>query len=323
LGTIADVVQLTGENRVLAVHGLRALPASRHPGIRALLESAQLTGEELDAYHVGFVLAPRLNASGRMGHARLAVELLTDVEPRRAKQIADYLNRQNTERQKVERAITAEAVETVTTRGLDSPEKRVIVLASENWHGGVIGIVASRLVERFARPAVLVAFNAKGGQGSARSIPGFHMRDALAACSEHLLSFGGHAMAGGLRIERERMDAFAAAMADYAEKNISSEQLAATLKIDAETTLPALSYNVVAHLERLGFVRHIFRSLSTRPDVFGRKGTSSWLSCNSKSGSRPKTRSASWPGAATCWERKASTYWRPAPGLKARRVTCC
>ncbi len=251
LGTIADVVPLIGEHRVLAVHGLRALPASSHPGIRALLESAQLTGEELDAYHVGFVLAPRLNACGRMGHARLAVEMLTDVQPRRAKQIADYLNRQNTERQKVQRAITAEAMDIVTARGLDSPDSRVIVLASEDWHGGVIGIVASRLVDRFARPAVLVAFNRQGGQGSARSIPGFHMRDALAACSEHLLSFGGHAMAGGLRIERERIDAFTAAMADYAEKNISPEQLAPTLRIDAETTLAALSYNVVAHLERL------------------------------------------------------------------------
>jgi len=251
LGTIADVVPLIGENRVLAVHGLRALPASRHPGIRALLEATKLTETELDAYHVGFVLAPRLNACGRMGHARLAVELLTEVQPRRAKQITDYLNRQNAERQKVEQAMTAEAIDLVAARGLDGPQARVIVLASENWHGGVIGIVASRLVECFARPAVLVAFNGQDGQGSARSIPGFHMRDALAACSRHLLSFGGHAMAGGLRIKRDRIEDFAAAMTDYAREHITSDQLAATLRIDAETTLSSLNYNVVSHLQRL------------------------------------------------------------------------
>ncbi|MCK4602092.1 MAG: single-stranded-DNA-specific exonuclease RecJ, partial [Phycisphaerae bacterium] len=225
LGTIADVVPLLGENRVLAVYGLRGLPATKHVGLRALIASARLTGEKLDAYHVGFVLAPRLNACGRMGHAQLAVELLTNAPEARAKKIADYLAKQNTKRQRVERAITEQAVEMIETRGLDDPANRAIVLACEDWHSGVIGIVASRIVGRYHRPAVLIAVNAAGGQGSARSIAGFNMRDALEACGEHLISFGGHAMAGGLRIEQGKIDTFSEAMLQYAGENISDQQL--------------------------------------------------------------------------------------------------
>jgi single-stranded-DNA-specific exonuclease len=251
LGTIADVVPLVGENRSLVVYGLRGLPHTHHPGLQALLRSARLNGERLDAYHVGFLLAPRLNACGRMGHARLAVELLTDAPTPHAVKIAEYLEKQNAERQKVERAITAEAAEMVLARGLDGPAHRAIVLTSETWHGGVIGIVASRLVERFHRPTVLIVLSANGGQGSARSIPGFHMRDALAACASHLSSFGGHAMAGGLRIDRRCVGDFAAAFTDYAAAHVEVEQLQPTLRLDAEARIPALSYPVVEHLSRL------------------------------------------------------------------------
>ena len=252
LGTIADVVPLLGENRVLATYGLRGLAATQHVGLRALIESASLGGEKLDAYHVGFVLAPRLNACGRMGHARLAVELLTGASPERSREIAAYLDRQNTERRRVEKAITDEAVEQVVSGGLADGDHRAIVLASESWHGGVIGIVASRLVSRFARPAILIAVGADAcGQGSGRSIPGFHMRDALAACGEHLVSFGGHAMAGGLRIGPGRIDAFAAAFVAYANERIGDEQLAGALHVDAETTLAALSFQTVEHLARM------------------------------------------------------------------------
>jgi single-stranded-DNA-specific exonuclease len=252
LGTIADVVPLIGENRTLASFGLRALPGTRHPGLRALLESADLAGEQIDAYHVGFMLAPRLNAAGRMGHARLAVELLTDASAEQSRSIAAYLNTQNAERQKVERAIAAEAAQMVADQGLDAPDNRIIVLASENWHGGVIGIVASRMVEKFGRPAILVAFNGDGGQGSGRSIPGFHLRDALAACSRHLRSFGGHAMAGGLRIDRDRIEAFGAEIAEYARRHVTAENLAAKLDIDAECSLAELNHAAVQHLARLG-----------------------------------------------------------------------
>ena len=257
LGTIADVVPLRGENRVLATFGLRGLTATKHPGMRALLESANLLTGKLDAYHVGFLLAPRINAAGRMGHARLAVELMTDAPPDRCRQIAEFLARQNTERQKVERAITEQAAEMVIERGLDTGDSRAIVLTGEDWHGGVIGIVASRLVDRFSRPAILIAINGDGcGQASGRSVPGFHMRDALAACGEHLVSFGGHAMAGGLRVSRENIDRFTDAFLEYARQNVPDGELTPALEIDAETTLGALRYAVVEHLERLSPFGH-------------------------------------------------------------------
>ncbi len=255
LGTIADVVPLVGENRCLAVHGLRGLPATKHPGLRALIEACNLTDKKLDAFHVGFVLAPRINACGRMGHARLAVELLTDTggtNASRHKQTAEYLGSQNTARQKVERAITAEAIEMVEARGLNVPESKAIVLWSDKWHAGVIGICASRMVDRFSRPALLIAVNDDGcGQGSGRSIPGFHMRDALAACGEHLASFGGHAMAGGVRVKLEDIEAFAEAFRRYAAEHVSADKLTPALAVDAEVSLAEISYKVAEYSERL------------------------------------------------------------------------
>ncbi len=252
LGTIADVVPLTGENRVLATYGLRGLPAAKHPGLAAMIESAGLVGEKLDAYHVGFVLAPRLNACGRMGHAGLAVELLTTAPPQRCVEIASYLVQQNTQRQAVEREVAQQAIDMALSMGMDAPACRAVVLASENWHGGVIGIVASRVVERLGRPAILISFNGDGvGHGSGRSIAGFNIRDAMAACGEHLISFGGHAMAGGLRIHRDKIDAFRTALCDYAAKAIPADGLLPGLRIDAESTLGAINHNVVEHLSRL------------------------------------------------------------------------
>ncbi len=252
MGTIADVVDLVGENRALVAHGLQGLRGSKHPGLRALLRSASLNDARLEAYHVGFVLGPRLNACGRMGHARLAVELLTTAAPERAGQIAQYLAEQNTRRQQVERKIAAEAIERATAEGFEAPDRRAIVLAGDDWHGGVIGICASRLVDRFSRPTVLIAFNGDGlGHGSARSVPGFHMRDALAACAEHLVSFGGHAMAGGLKIDPEKLPAFCAAFTEYARAHVPDEQLTPSLEIDAETTVAALGYPVVDQIARM------------------------------------------------------------------------
>lgn len=251
LGTITDVVPLVGENRVLATFGLKGLPAARNTGIRALLESANLTGETLDAYHVGFVIGPRLNAAGRMGHAQLAIELLTTNSPTRGREIADYLVGQNTQRQNVERKITQQAREMVSAARLDEPENFAIVLSSEGWHAGVIGIVASRMVDSYHRPAVIISIDGDVAQGSARSIDGFHMSDALAACGEHLISYGGHAMAAGLKIAADKIDDFTQAFAEYARRHLSESQLTPTLRIDAETTIPALSRNVVEQLERL------------------------------------------------------------------------
>jgi len=251
LGTIADVVPLVGENRVLAVYGLKGLAATSHPGLRALLASAGLVGETLDAFHVGFRIAPRLNAAGRMGHAKEAVELLMRPTPQRAGEIAKILDQMNTERQDVDRAITEEAAEMVIAAGLDGPDTHAIVLGSETWHGGVIGIVASRMVERFGKPAVLVSFAGETGHGSGRSVPGVNLYDALAVSAEHLIGFGGHAMAGGVRITQANLPAFAEALNAYVRDNRHDDPTTTVLPIDAETTLAALSYPAVQHLVRL------------------------------------------------------------------------
>lgn len=251
LGTVADVVSLTAENRILALHGLRGLPACTQPGIKALIETAGLTGQKLDGYDVGFKLAPRLNAIGRMGHARLAVELLTRASPDDALKIAQNLEQQNRARQTLERRITAEAKQMVLDRQLASDGSRAIVLASEGWHAGVIGVVASRLVDEFQRPTVLIALDNGIGQGSARGIRHFPLHEALSACGQHLLTWGGHAMAAGLRIARDRVDAFTEAFAARAAQCLTPGDLQPQLRIDALANIAELVEPLMLDLARL------------------------------------------------------------------------
>ncbi len=251
LGVIADVVPLVGENRVLAVYGLKCLAATEHVGIKALLESARLVGERLDAFHVGFCLAPRLNACGRMGHARLAVELLARADAERCRTIATHLENANVQRQKVEREIIEQARQMHDAALLTGPDDYAVVVANENWHAGVVGIVASRLVEQYHRPAIVIAIDGEYAQGSARSIPGLHMRDALASCGQHLEHFGGHAMAGGLRLKKANLKAFARDFAAFARSILRPEDLRASLRIDAETSIADLSMPVVDQIVRL------------------------------------------------------------------------
>lgn len=252
LGTIADVVPLVGENRILAHFGLVGLRHCRLPGIRSLIEVSGLNGEKLDSYHVGFGLAPRLNAIGRMGHARLAIEMLTRADEPRAMEIAEYLDRQNRQRQKLERKLREEARQMVIESGADGLNRRAIVLAKEGWHAGVIGIVASRLVEEFCRPTVLIALDGETGQGSARSVRHFSMVDGLAACKEHLLSFGGHKMAAGLRISADAIDAFAEAFVARANQTLTPADLQHEIRLDGEVALADLTESAIRELERLG-----------------------------------------------------------------------
>jgi single-stranded-DNA-specific exonuclease len=251
LGTIADVVPLVGENRVLAYFGLGGLKKSQLTGIQALIESASLGGRAIDSYDVGFTLGPRLNACGRMGHARLAVELLTEAAGPRAMEIATFLESQNRERQALEKQILASALEMVASRGLCEPDNRAVVLHSRQWHAGVIGIVASRIVEATGRPTILIAMNDEIGQGSGRSIPGFHLAAALDACSGYLVSHGGHEMAAGLKVLPGRVDEFAAALRDYARQRIDLEMMVPTLGLDATATLGQMNEGVVRELDRL------------------------------------------------------------------------
>jgi single-stranded-DNA-specific exonuclease len=253
LGTIADVVPLVGENRVLARFGLANLPASRLCGLTALIQSARLTDQtKLDSDHVGFWLAPRLNAAGRMGHAHLAAELLTRADETRAKEIAEYLEEQNRNRQTIERRIFNEAVEIIEANRLASDGRRAIVVASEGWHAGVIGIVASRIVERFGRPTVMISLDNGDGQGSGRSIPNFDLHRALAECAHHLIGYGGHSMAAGLRIKRSNVEEFTESFVDRANQRLTARDLEPTLELDAEAPPGTWSVPLVRDLAQLG-----------------------------------------------------------------------
>ena len=251
LGTIADVVPLVGENRILARHGLERLLRSRNPGVLALIESAGLTGRRVSDYDVGFKLAPRINAAGRMGHARLAVELFTRADAERAREIALYLEEHNRSRQSTERRITRQAVDLIERHKLAGDARRAIILADQGWHPGVIGIVAARLVDRYHRPAIMISTNAEEGQGSGRSIPEFDLCAALGACAEHLISHGGHAMAAGLRVAPDRVAAFSDAFVSVANQQLTPADLAPRLRIDAQSSLSELTLPMVESVLRL------------------------------------------------------------------------
>jgi len=252
MGLVADMVPLTGENRLIASFGLRHLCKSRNPGLRALVEAAGLERKAaVDDYDVGFLLAPRLNAVGRMGHAREAVELLTTADDGRAREIATALDGHNRERQEVEKRILAQAETMVVERDMHRDGCRGIVLASEAWHTGVVGIVASRLIERFHRPTVLIALSNGVGQGSARSIRNFPLHESLARCGEHLLSHGGHAMAAGLRIETARVEAFTRAFLDDAAQRLTQADLTPRLNIDDEVELGQVDLALAESIARM------------------------------------------------------------------------
>ncbi len=248
LGTVADLVPVTGENRILVRHGLEVLGATRNPGLRALLARTELLGRTPSSWEVGFVLAPRINAIGRMDAAVRGVELFLTDDPAEADAIAETLESANSDRQAADRQVLAEALELVE-ESYDPDRDRSLVIAKADWHPGVIGIVASRVVERYHRPAVLIALDGDGrGRGSARSIAGFHLLDALTACRVHLDAFGGHRHAAGLAIRAEAVDAFRAAFEAHARERLRPEHLTPTLTIDMVTPLE----NVTALFGALG-----------------------------------------------------------------------
>lgn len=250
LGTIADVVSLTGQNRIYVYHGLKQLSSSDRTGVQALKRVAGIEGS-VNCGQVGFRLAPRLNAAGRMESAVPGVDLLLSSSPAECLGIATELDAANTERQSVERLIFEEAVRMVE-HAADYPQRRSIVLASETWHQGVVGIVASRLVERYHRPTILIALGADGtGKGSGRSIPGFHLLDAITACSAHLERFGGHRYAAGIGLHADRVTAFSAAFEAAAHKLLGDDDLVPRLEIDAEVQPEQVTTELALELKRL------------------------------------------------------------------------
>lgn len=252
LATIADVVPLVGENRILAHFGLMGVKHCPLVGVQALLESANLLKENIDSYHVGFLLAPRLNACGRMGHAADAVEMLTKADQARAREIAGWLEEQNRDRQNTEKQILAQALEQIEQLALHADHHHAIVVGAKGWHAGVIGIVASRIVDRYHRPAVVVALEDDGGHGSGRSVSGFHLANALAAVGDLLESSGGHEMAAGLRVHPSKFEDFRSRFMEYAKSTLAAELLVQELRIEAEAHLIDINRGVVEDLRRLG-----------------------------------------------------------------------
>jgi single-stranded-DNA-specific exonuclease len=251
VATIADVVPLVDENRGLAIAGLRALASTQKPGLRELMKVARVDPAAVDASSVGFRLAPRLNAAGRLGHPEAALELLLTDDRDEAVRLAHRLDELNRDRQTVEERILREAVEEVESWPEPKQERRGYVLAREDWHEGVIGIVASRLVERYHRPVVLIAGGQREWKGSGRSIGSFDLHGGLAGCSEHLIRFGGHRAAAGLSIEPTQVEAFAAAFASHADANLPEEELRPVTVIDALVHGSELTLGLCAELARL------------------------------------------------------------------------
>lgn len=255
LGTVADVVPLVDENRFLVTRGLQELRERPNVGLQALLKVAGLHEKPaLASDDLGFALAPRLNAAGRLGQAELGVALLTATDPERAAELAAYLDELNGNRQTLERSIYLAANKQITEK-FDAERDPAFVLADAEWHPGVIGIVAGRLCEKYQRPVVMIALDKLGvkpGTGSARSVPGLELHRALAACTEHLLGHGGHAAAAGLKIDERSVDAFRAEFCECVAAEIAeAERGAATLSVDAEVPLNLLTLDAMAQLDRL------------------------------------------------------------------------
>jgi single-stranded-DNA-specific exonuclease len=246
MATVADVVPLQGENRTLVKHGLKLLAQSRWPGIQALVQATGLSGKEIRARHVGYVLGPRLNAAGRVGDAIDGLRLLLTDDSIEAMALAQQLEGMNVERQGLDQRILDEALEQIE-RTADLDRDAGLVLVGDGWHPGVVGIVASRVVERYGRPTFLIAFDGDIGKGSGRSTSRFNLHAALLSCGDLLERYGGHHMAAGLTIRRGQLEEFRERFGDVARRSLAPEDLGPEQRVDLELRLS----DVTVELERL------------------------------------------------------------------------
>ncbi len=250
IGSIADIVPLLGENRVFAKVGLEKLTVSEKPGVLALIDTAGLGGRKLDSSDVVFGMAPRINAVGRMGDAERGVQLFLAEEMAEARQLALVLEEENRSRREVDAQTLLEARQ-MLLHEIDLDQRKAIVLYSENWHPGVLGIVASRVVEEYYRPTVLISFDDEGeGKGSARSISNFHLYEALNQCSDCLEVFGGHKHAAGLQLRRERLEEFIERFDQVAAGMLRPEDLVPEIAVDLELDLAQADDSLLADIER-------------------------------------------------------------------------
>ncbi len=250
LGTVADMVPLVEENRILSKTGLELIRAGQRPGLTALLEASAIGDQALSAEDIAFRLAPRLNAAGRMDHAARAVDLLIAKDTDAAKQSAHTLNLLNRQRQDLEKGILAE-IQRFIDHNPSLLRRRSMVLYQQGWHTGVLGIVASRVMQTYCRPVVLISLQDGTGKGSARSVEGLNLYNALAACGTFLESFGGHAMAAGLQIREEKIADFQIAFEKEIQRQTSPETLTPVLQIDSELDFAAISDDLIDELELL------------------------------------------------------------------------
>ena len=250
LGTVADMVPLVEENRILSKTGIELIKAGSRPGLNALLEASAIQDRALNADDIAFRLAPRLNAAGRMDHAAQAVNLLIAEDTAAAAQLARTLNLLNRKRQDLEKSILAD-IQQFMELNPSLQQRRSLVLHSHRWHAGVLGIVASRLMRQYAKPVILITVENGIGKGSGRSLEGVNIYDALAECRPFLESFGGHALAAGLQVREDNIADFQEAFETQIQRTASAESLTPVLQIDAELDFEAISEDLVDELESL------------------------------------------------------------------------
>jgi len=285
LGTIADSVPLNGENRIIAREGLLRLPLTKRKGLRAIIDNAGVGNRKFNSTYVSFIIAPRLNAPGRMSSADLSLRLLMSSDYDEAQKLAAELEQLNRQRQKVEAKILEEAEEMIN-RQVNFKEHKVIVIAKDDWHQGVLGIVASKLADRFYRPAIVISLDKDLCKGSGRSIKNFHLFQALADCRGLLDSFGGHAHAAGLLITRDNIDEFRKTINKLAHERLDLADLLPGIDVDAELVLADLNDKAVRELGALEpfgmgnpeplFYTRLLR-LKGQPQVLGRETLKFWV----------------------------------------------
>ncbi len=254
IGTVTDIMPILGENRVILAQGLRALASTRKPGLKSLMQVAGCDAKHLDSRSIGFRIGPRLNAVGRMNDSQYALDLLMATESEQAERLARLLDASNSDRQLEQKRVLGEVVQRIagSKEGFD-PEMRCIVLSGEEWHSGVIGIVASRVVELFYRPTILISMNRQNGigRGSARSIRPFHLLKAITQASDLLIEYGGHSHAAGFAIERDAIPEFSHRMREIASIALTPEDLVPTLDIEAEISLADVNDGLMAAIAQL------------------------------------------------------------------------
>lgn len=250
IGTIADIMKLTGENRAIVKIGLQDLPKAHNFGLKALMEVADCRSE-MTSYMIGFRIAPRINAAGRMDVARHVVELFEAESFEKARELANVLNSRNMERQKIQREITELALLEYVENGGSEKQSHVAVVAGEGWHRGVIGLAASRIAEKLYRPSIVISIEDGVGHGSARSIAGYHLLKGLDSCADLFEQFGGHAAAAGLKIRAENIEKLRESLNQHCAGVLTDDDLVPELKIDAEVSSATMSLSVVEELKML------------------------------------------------------------------------